>query len=39
MLVSLEEDYLAEPFLGVNLRLQRRGVADLQGYVALPLGL
>src|SRR4029450_3721859 len=38
-LVALEEDDLGTAFDGVDLGRQRRRVAELERYVALPLGL
>src|SRR5256885_16583713 len=35
--VGFEEDHLAQPFIGVNLRRQRRRVADFQRHETLPL--
>ena len=37
--VGLEEEDLAEAFVGVNLGRERRGIGNLQRYEALPLGL
>src|ERR1700683_1899944 len=38
-LVGLEEKDLAQAFVGVDARRQRRGVRNLEGYEAFPLGL
>src|SRR5687767_8536870 len=38
-LVALEEQDLGDPFVGVHLGRQRRGVRDLERDEALPLGL
>src|SRR5712692_7288149 len=38
-LVGLEEEYLGNALVGVDLRGQRRRIADLQRHVAFPLGL
>src|SRR6185436_4638111 len=39
LFVALEEEHLRDPFVRVDLRGERRGVRDLEGDVALPLGL
>src|SRR4029077_15967217 len=39
VLVALEEQHLGDALVGVDLGRQRRGVRDLEGHVALPLGL
>ena len=38
-LVGLEEEDLAEAFVGIDARGQRRGVGDFEGDEAFPLGL
>ena len=38
-LLRLEENHLGDAFVGINLRGQRRRVADLNGHPAAPLGL
>src|SRR3546814_15444501 len=38
-LVGLEEQHLRHALAGVDLGRKRRGVAEFQGHVALPLGL
>ena len=37
--VALKEQHLAQSFVGINLRGQRCGVADLERHKAFPLGL
>src|SRR5437773_9506395 len=39
LLVRHKENHLTQPFIGVNLRRQRCGVADFQSYEAFPLRL
>src|SRR4029079_16259923 len=38
-LVAFEEQHLGDAFVRIDLRRQRRGVADLERHVTLPLGL